>query len=118
MPAIGGGFSKIVPAPLGCADDVRFRPFTAINAPVIEHGPEGALVRRNMELYGRHTQEIRYRPGVYGRADQRQAAHGNDNRGTGRPGGWRERLGYQVRSGGRVELSRFVSRRGLAGDGR
>ena len=85
MPPIVGGFSKIVPAPPGCADDARSRPFTTMDAPGMEHGREGALMRGNTEHTDRHTKEIRYHPRAYEPADGRQAAHGNDGGGPGGP---------------------------------
>ncbi len=118
MPAIGGGFFKIVPAPLGCEDDVRFQPFTAIDAPSIEHSREGALLRGNTELYGQHAQEIRYHPGAYERVNERQATHRNDNRRAGRPGGWRKRRDATARSGGGAELFRIRVVMGFADEDR
>ena len=60
-PPIGGGFSTIVPAPPGCADEVRSRPFTVMDALGIEHGRENALMplRGSTERTDRYTQGIR-----------------------------------------------------------
>ena len=58
-PLIVGGFSKIVPAAPGCANEVRSRPFTVMDARGIEHGRENALIRGSTERTDRYTQGIR-----------------------------------------------------------
>ena len=58
-PPIGRGFSKIVPAPPGCADEVRSRPFTVMDARGVEYGRENALMRGSTERTDRYTQGIR-----------------------------------------------------------